>query len=295
MQYNDGHNSGYASYFGRIVLVCALIVSVLLFAAWRIDNPRIERLRMQIIDQFVPRFTWLTSPTTNILTWIESYQSYTQIYEQNQELRLELQQMRAWKEAALQLEYENARLLELNNVQVDAKLNHITGRVLADSGSPFRQTVLLNLGTRDGVIDGWAAMDGIGVVGRISGVADSTARVLLVTDNSSKISVMIEPSGQRALMVGDNNKAPVIEFLEKPELVRAGDRVITSGDGDVFPNDLLVGHIIKAPNGRFQVKLSADIERISFVRLIRYMAPPAISSMGTLIGASPQEEQINEP
>ena len=101
---------------------------------------------------------------------VEGFQSYTRIYEQNQELRRELQQMKAWKEAALQLEQKNAKLLDLNNVRLDPKYTFVTGVVLADSGSPFRQSVLLNVGERDGIVDGWATMDGIGLVGRISGV-----------------------------------------------------------------------------------------------------------------------------
>ena len=89
--------------------------------------------------------------------------------------------MKSWKEAALQLEQENARLLDLNQLRVDSKLTHVSGIVIADSGSPFRQSVLLNIGSRDGIQDGWAAMDGLGLVGRISGVGSSTSRVILLT------------------------------------------------------------------------------------------------------------------
>ena len=67
---------------------------------------------------------------------IDDFQSYARIYEQNQELRRELQQMKAWREAALQLEQKNARLLDLNQVRLDPQLTHVTGVVLADSGSP---------------------------------------------------------------------------------------------------------------------------------------------------------------
>ena len=72
---------------------------------------------------------------------ISDFQSYRKIYEQNQELRRELQRMESWKEAALQLEQENARLLDLNNVRLDPRLTSISGNVLADSGSPYRQSV----------------------------------------------------------------------------------------------------------------------------------------------------------
>ncbi len=122
--------------------------------------------------------------------------------------------MKAWKEAALQLEQKNARLLDLNKVRLDPKLTHVTGVVLADSGSPFRQSVLLNVGARDGIRDGWATMDGIGLVGRISGVGERTSRVILLTDTNSRIPVTVQPSGQKALLSGDNSPLPPLEFLE---------------------------------------------------------------------------------
>ena len=111
--------------------------------------------------------------------------------------------MKLCNEAALLLEQKNARLLDLNQVRLDPRLTHVTGVVLADSGSPFRQSVLLNVGARDGIIDGWATMDGLGLVGRISGVGEKTSRVILLTDSNSRVPVVVQPSGQRAILSGD--------------------------------------------------------------------------------------------
>ena len=209
-------------------LLVGLLVFVLLgiFLVWRIDSPRVERFRADVIDRVVPSFEWAMAPVTGIANIISDFQSYNRIYEQNQQLRRELRQMQAWKEAALQLEQENAKLLDLNNVRLDPKLTYVTGVVMADSGSPFRQSVILNVGSRDGIRDGWATMDGIGLVGRITGVGDDTARVMLLTDTASRVPVTIHPSGQRAILAGDNTIGPPIEFLETPDLVRPGDRVM---------------------------------------------------------------------
>ena len=117
--------------------------------------------------------------------------------------------------------------MDLNQVRMDPKLTFVSGQVLADAGSPFRQSVLLNVGARDGIRDGWATMDGIGLVGRISGVGQRTSRVILLTDSNSRIPVTVQPSGQKALLSGDNSPAPPLEFLENPDLVRPGDQVIT--------------------------------------------------------------------
>ena len=274
----------YSTALGRLILGALIVMLLGLFLLWRIDNPRIERLRMEITDRVVPNFSAVTAPVTSAANILRSARSYTRIYQQNQELRRELQQMKAWKEAALQREQENARLLDLNNVRLDPKFTKITGVVLADSGSPFRQTVLLNVGRRDGIMDGWATIDGIGLVGRIAGVGERTSRVILLTDTSSRIAVSVESNGQRAMIVGDNTSRPPLEFLEAPETVQPGDRVVTSGDGGVFPSGLLVGQVTQTQSGRLRVRLAADIQRLEFLRVLRHQPRETISTAGALVG-----------
>jgi rod shape-determining protein MreC len=279
----DRNSDAYIRPVRRLLTGLMVLVFLATFILWRIDNPRIERLRAQLVDQLVPSFSWAMAPVTKFSRMVEGFQSYNRIYEQNQELRRELQRMKAWKEAALQLEQKNARLLELNKVRLDPKLTYVTGVVLADSGSPFRQSVLMNVGARDGILDGWAAMDGIGLVGRISGIGANTSRVILLTDSNSRIPVTIQPSGQRAILAGDNSAAPPVEFLESPELVRPGDRVVSSGDGGVFPAGLLVGQVALGKDRRLRIRLAADYERLEFLRVLRSRNPEGIDGQGELI------------
>ncbi|MEM6482717.1 MAG: rod shape-determining protein MreC [Pseudomonadota bacterium] len=283
MARDRGQSSDYSGPLKRIVLSIVILCLLAIFLIWRIDSPRVERFRAQVTDMVVPNFEWAMAPVTGTMNILRDFQSYQRIYEQNRDLRRELQQMKAWKEAALQLEQENARLLDLNNVQLDPRLTFVTGVVLADSGSPFRQSVLINVGARDGIIDGWAAMDGLGLVGRISGVGAGSARVILLTDTSSRIPATIQPSGQRALILGDNTAAPLIDFIEDDDRVRAGDRVMSSGDGGVFPADLLIGQVAEDPGGRLRVRLSADYERLEFLRVLREYGTEQIGTPGNLV------------
>ncbi len=254
-----------------------------LFVLWRIDSPRVEKFRALVIDTFVPSFEWMLRPMTSVVKLAKDYQNYEKLLEQNKELRRELQQMKSWKEAALQLEQENARLLDLNQLRVDSKLTHVSGIVVADSGSPFRQSVLLNIGSRDGIQDGWAAMDGLGLVGRISGVGSSTSRVILLTDNASQIPVIIQPSGQQAILMGDNSHAPPVEFIENVDLVRPGDRIVTSGGGGVLPAGLLIGTLALDPNNRLRARLAADYERLEFLKVLRDYGTEKIDNFGSLV------------
>lgn len=279
----DRDPQDYARPVRRILVGGLVLVLLALFLLWRIDSPRVERFRMALIDRVVPSMDWAMAPVTWAVGVVEGFQSYARILEQNQELRRELQQMRAWREAALQLEQKNAKLLDLNQVRLDPKLTHVTGVVMADSGSPFRQSVLLNVGDRDGIRDGWATMDGLGLVGRISGVGRTVSRVVLLTDASSRVPVLVQPSGQRAILAGDNSPLPPLDFLEKSDLVRPGDRVVTSGDGGVFPAGLLVGQVVQGSDRRLRVAPAADYLRLEFLRVLRSHEAERIEEPGALI------------
>jgi rod shape-determining protein MreC len=267
----------------RLLVGMLVLFMFATFLIWRIDNPRVERFRMMVIDAVVPNFDWAMSPVTGVMNLLSDFQSYQRLAQQNSDLRRELQDMKSWREAAIQLDQENARLRDLINVQLDPQLTRITGVVLADSGSPFRQSVLLNVGARDGILDGWPAMDGIGLVGRISGVGNETSRVILVTDTSSQVPVTIQPSGQRAILSGDNTINPLLQFIEDPDQVTPGDRIVTSGDGGVFPADLLVGQLARGTDGRPRARLSADLERIEFLRVLRSQPTARIEEAGALL------------
>ncbi|MDB0012469.1 rod shape-determining protein MreC, partial [Paracoccaceae bacterium] len=88
---------------------------------------------------------------------------------------------------------------------------------------------------------------------------------------------------QRAFVSGDNSNAPIIDFLEDADAVRPGDRISTSGDSGVLPAGLLIGQLALDPNSRLRVRLSADYERLEFLRVLRTSAPPSILGTGDLL------------
>ena len=267
-------------------LFVAVMVSALaaLIVLWRLDTPRAERLRAAIVDRTIPNVAWVMQPLGDLARIVGNVQSYVTVHEQNQQLRRELRTMRAWREAAIQLEQENARLLDLNKVTLNPRLVSITGVVMADSGSPFHHSVILNIGARDTIEDGWATTDGLGLVGRISGLGENTSRVILVTDTSSRIPVVIKPSGRRAIMAGDTTQAPALDFLEGATDIRPGDRVVTSGDGGVFAPDILVGQVAIDQDRRWRVRLAADIGRLEFLKVLRTPGHETIAEPGGLVG-----------
>lgn len=268
----------------RLLVAGVALALAAAFLLWRIDNIRVERFRADLIDTVAPSLEWTARPAAAAARMVADFQSYARVYRQNAELRAELQRMQGWREAALQLEQKNAELVALNNVRLSPRLAYVTAEVLADSGSPFRQSVLVNVGRADGVADGAAVVDGLGLVGRVAGVGERTARVLLLTDGSSRAPVAVGAAGQRAILAGDNRPAPALDFLEQADEVRPGDRVVTSGDGGLLPPEIPVGQVRAAPDGRLRVTPTADTRRLDYVRVLRVTPPAPVDGAGGVVG-----------
>ncbi|MEM8570428.1 MAG: rod shape-determining protein MreC [Pseudomonadota bacterium] len=284
MAIRNDQQPNYLASLRHILLGAAIVCLIALFLLWRIDNARVERLRAALVDQFVPSFEWTIEPVAAVGRLFGDLQSYTRIQEQNEELRRALQRMEGWREAALQLEQRNARLLALNNVRLSARTTFVTGEIIADASSPFQRSAMVNVGRIDGVVDGSVAVDGLGLVGRIAGVGERSSRILLLTDGSSRVPAMVRPSGHHAIVAGNNTRAPLLEFVDHPDAIQLGDRIVTSGDGGLFPRDILIGQVVSGSDGRLRVRLSADYGHLDFVRVIREVPPEEIEGPGNLIG-----------
>ena len=235
---------------------------------WRVDNTRTELVRTKIIDFVSPITKPLNYPIKVVGDFIKYFEVYSSLLEENKDLKRALQNMAVWKEKALQLEQKNAQLRALNNVKLSEDLTWVTGEIMADSGSPFYQSGIVNIGLKDGIKNGSAAVDGLGLVGRISGVGQNVARVLFLTDISSAIPIKIKRNNQKGILIGDNSPYPVLEFVEEKSLLNIGDRVFTSGDGNVFPSDILVGNILIDERKKLRVKPIANFESLEFLRVL---------------------------
>ena len=205
-----------------LVTTSIFVFLTVLFILWRVDNTRTELIRTKIIDFAFPLTVPLNYPIEVIGDFIKYFEIYSSLLEENKELKRDLQNMTGWKEKALQLEQKNAQLRALNNVKLSEDLIWVTGEIMADSGSPFYQSGVINIGIKDGIKNGSAAVDGLGLVGRISGVGQKVARVLFLTDISSAIPIKIKRSNQKGLMIGDNSPWPLLEFVEEKALLILG-------------------------------------------------------------------------
>jgi len=260
----------------RISLIFMLTLAAALLLLGRAETYVFDRARQVVTDLAAPLLEVASRPVAATRRLIERTDEYAYVFDENERLRAENARLLAWKEEALKLQAKVARYEALLNVQVDPSIEYVSGRVVSDSGGPFIDTVLVNVGREQGVRSGLAVIDSDGLVGRIVATGPKASRVLLLTDLNSRIPVVVEPAQYKAILAGDNTEWPTLEYLATQSAVSAGDRVVTSGDGGLIPAGIPVGLVIQTSDGELRVQTFSDRGRLDFVRVLQYEFPSQV-------------------
>lgn len=206
-----------------------------------------------------------------------------------EELEAENRELQAWRDLAERLAERNRRYESLLRMPEDrfgegADIEHsIAAQLVLDSGGPFMRTLVANAGELHGVKVGYIAVNENGLVGRVVSVGQHSSRVLMLDDYNSRIPVMGEASRVRAVLAGQATRrpelslypyqlqAPRMDFIVGAQSLREGERIITSGDGGLYPRGIQVGVANRQGDGSWRVALAASQQPIDFVRIIPFI------------------------
>ncbi len=159
------------------------------------------------------------------------------------ELELELSRLNVERlliKARLQkmnaLEAENARLRAMLDARTHVRDQVRVAEIMSVDANPFNHSLVIDIGSLDGVFDGQALVDADGVVGQVIKAGLLTSQAMLISDTNHALPVEINRNGLRTIVVGTGE----IDRLELPFVVnnadiRVGDLLVTSGLGGGFP------------------------------------------------------------
>ena len=195
-------------------------------------------------------------PAQRIVSAVGHYKSIALENEQLKEENARLRQETYHAREGLQ---ELARLHTL--VRFDDKWDYpiVTSRVVGHNPGRFLTTMVINRGTEHGVHENMPVFSMNGLVGKVSKATLNHSRVQLLVDPNLKLSVM-------------DRKTRVVGFLESMDGVRltamvpthagirAGDTLITSGLGGIFPKGIPVGTVKDIRKSDLDVMRQMDVE-----------------------------------
>lgn len=254
----------------RFAFLLLLATAVALILIGRIDRPLVERSRAFLADLAEPVLSAVAQPVSAVNAVVGWIDDILYVHEENFRLRTENARLLQWQEVARRLEQDNAALRRLLAAGPDLSHNYVTGRVISDGGGTFVRSVLINIGAHDGLKKGQAAIGEGGYAGRVAEVGQRAARILLVTDLNSRLPVMLQEGGHRAVLTGDNSALPKLEYLTGAAKPVIGQHVVTSGDGGQFPAGIPVGEIVASSDRTIRVRPFVDLGRLDFLRIMQF-------------------------
>jgi rod shape-determining protein MreC len=235
----------------------------------------LESLR-SALSVFVYPVQYLVNLPVKFIHWAdESLETRESLLMDNQRLHTEQLLLNSRLQKYEVLETENQRLRKLLESSLKLKERVLIAELLDVDLQPFRHTVLINKGEREGVYDGQPIVDADGIMGQIVHVGPFSSTVLLITDPSHALPVQINRNGLRAIAVGTGQSQSLqLEYLPNNADIRQGDLIISSGLGSHFPSGYPVGVVTEIkldpaePFARVLVTPSAKLEQSREVLLL---------------------------
>ena len=253
---------GAAQRFSLIFLIfIALIIFFLDAYKFSFMNP----IRSVINDGIYRVSLVASSPTRFVPQATSGVTGLFNLKKENERLRQELQ---VYKKKELNVEFlsnQNKNLKKILESEESflKKENMVLSKVLIDKDSPYLKSIIINRGSKAGILKGMPVMDKDFLVGRIVEINYLSSRVLLLTDLNSRIPVTFGEKGIQAILKGSGDNRPVLEYLPEDFVVEEGIDVFTSGkDGIFFP-----GTPIGKTTEKGEVKLFSESSQLSFVKV----------------------------
>ncbi|MDO8786029.1 MAG: rod shape-determining protein MreC [Syntrophales bacterium] len=161
---------------------------------------------------------------------------------------------------------EGIRLEKLLKLKEDTNSPTVIAIVIGRNKFSGFQTILINRGATHNLRVGLPVVAEQGVVGRVIDVAWHVSKILLLTDENSRIDALVQRTRMPGILEGSGSKTN-LKYVPKTDDIRVGDAVISSGMGGVFPKGLLLGFVTKVD--KKDAALFQKVEVTPFVDVAR--------------------------
>lgn len=257
---------------GRLTL--ALVLAFLLLIL-DLRMGAMQQVRMVLNSVVSPVQYLAVVPEQTLQRVYNSLRTKHSLLTENQQLTNQMLDLQGRVQRFEFLSQENQRLRSLLASESQAESTRMVAEVIAVDSDPFSQQVVINKGLLHDVFLGQPVIDDSGIVGQVSSVGATTARVILISDASHGIPTRSERSGIRVIAqgVGDTQRLELMHVPHSTEL-EVGELLFSSALGGVFPEGYPVAQISRIrrdeslPFAQVEARPVAQLDRVRMVLLL---------------------------
>ncbi len=252
-----------------MLLVLALLCSLILFAST--FGGKFGFFHQLTLETLGPVQKLFTTISTSVVKIQEDYIALWAIRDENKRLRALLNEY--YDKLSEYREAYSTHLMLTEKIQFKQKepFPSITAKVVGKDPSYWFQTIIVDRGVGDGVVEGMVARTERGVVGQVIQVSSNYSKILLANAPSSAIDAMVQKSRVRGILKGAGQRGFTLYYVLKKADVAVGDHIVTAGIGGVFPSGIplgVVSAVREKRRGMFQeieVEPAVDFQRLETI------------------------------
>jgi rod shape-determining protein MreC len=253
------------------------VVILLTLILLNLPSHTAARLKLAIGSVFLPLFGLANSSDQLANKAGDAITTRTQLLKENETLRRENQELRLGAMQAQETARENARLHQLVGWQPTKAWKMKLGKIVLRDPANWWRTVQIDLGSRDGLRENLPVMTPEGLVGRIGSVGLTRSTVVLIGDRDIKVAARVVETADIGVIGATDpwdNSLATLGFLKSNSKLAAGQTVITSGIGGIFPAGIPIGKIADSKQIDYglaieaRVKLSANLSSLDEVWVV---------------------------
>lgn len=212
------------------------------------------------------------SPVRLVSRAANYFTDQTQLQKENADLKQKLLEQSAAAQSAQWIQAEHTQLLALNNAKSRYAGKGEIVEVLYTGRNPFARKIIVNKGSNDNIRQGFAVIDGKGVVGQVTAVSPFTSEITLLTEKGHAVPVAVERNGVRAIVFGNGRDGTLdLPYLADRTDVREGDLLVTSGIDGTYPPGLAVAAVTQIEHNSAQVFTKITCAPVAGVESHKYL------------------------
>lgn len=278
--------------------IYALVIIVLCFFVARNDSRSL--LNILFLNVLTPVQEKVTDGGSWLVGRKDYYFNLAHIYQENNRLKKEVEELQAANYSTVEVWAENKRLRELLAYREENRqFTLITAKVIGRAPGRIKNEFIINRGRVDGIKENMPVVTADGLIGSIAMLYDNSAKVNLISHPQSSVGGLVQRVASRAVgIVGGeviDGQYLKVSKLSRDADVIVGDKIITSGFGGIYPKGLLIGEVLKVENADGGLLKYAIIKpSVNYDKLEEVMVITNVNTLPEVVGNNLLNKPIGE-
>ena len=250
-----------------LTIISLTFASILLFTSYMYPNINYS-IKIKIIDYSSHIINSIYTPINTFNKSIANIHNIYNTYNINNEIIKENKSLKIISNKMQLLYAENQELKKLLNLPNEISYKFITTKIISKSNASFIRSVILMSGKKDNISINSPVVDNNNLLGYISELGNNSSRVIALTDINTKIPAFVPNKNIKIIVSGNNsNFLEISNYLDISSL-KSGDKVFSSGDGNMYPSGLFIGTIKIKLDGKIIVEPFSNLNDLNYVQVI---------------------------